>query len=81
MNQEQIFNMVKSILVEEFEIDESDISLETNIYQDLDIDSIDAVDLMVKLRAQTGRSIEPDNFKQVRTIQDLVTTLEQTLNH
>lgn len=80
MNQEQIFNMVQSILVNEFEIDAEDISPETHIYKDLDIDSIDAVDLMVKLRAETGRSIEPDNFKQVRTIQDLITALTHVLN-
>lgn len=80
MNQEQIFNMVQSILVNEFEIEPADISIDTHIYQDLDIDSIDAVDLMVKLRAETGRSIEPDNFKQVRTIQDLISALEQVLN-
>ncbi|WP_016956416.1 acyl carrier protein [Catenovulum agarivorans] len=80
MNQQQIFSMVKDILVNEFEIDPEDITEEVNIYQDLDIDSIDAVDLMVKLRAATGQSIEPESFKQVRTINDLIEVLHKLLN-
>lgn len=81
MNKEQILDMVKTILVNDFEIDEADIIPETNIYEDLDIDSIDVVDLVVRLRAETGRSIEPENFKQVRTIEDLLTALDQVINN
>ena len=80
MKSEQIFNMVKTILVNEFEIDESDIIPEADIYKDLDIDSIDVVDLVVRLRAETGRKIEPENFKQVRTIQHLLEALDQVIN-
>ena len=80
MNSEQIFNMVKKILINEFEIDESDIIPEADIYQDLDIDSIDVVDLVVRLRSETGRKIEPENFKQVRTIQSLLEALDQVIN-
>ena len=81
MNSEQIFNMVKTILVNEFEIDEGDIVPEADIYQDLDIDSIDVVDLVVRLRLETGRKIEPENFKQVRTIQSLLEALDQVINN
>ncbi|WP_340679968.1 acyl carrier protein [Paraglaciecola sp.] len=81
MNKVQILDMVKTILINDFEIDEADIVPETNIYEDLDIDSIDVVDLVVRLRAETGRSIEPENFKQVRTIEDLLAALDQVINH
>ena len=81
MDREQILAMVKTILVNEFEIDEVDIVPETNIYEELDIDSIDVVDLVVRLRAETGRSIEPDNFKQVRTIDDLLDALDKVINN
>ena len=81
MDREQILSMVKTILVNEFEIDEVDIVPETNIYEELDIDSIDVVDLVVRLRAETGRSIEPDNFKQVRTIDDLLDALDKVINN
>ncbi|WP_339724039.1 acyl carrier protein [uncultured Paraglaciecola sp.] len=81
MNKEQILSMVTTILVNEFEIDEAQITPATNIYEELDIDSIDVVDLVVRLRAETGRSIEPDNFKQVRTIEDLLVVLDKVINN
>ena len=62
-SKDQIFEMLQEILVEYFEIDADDISLESNLYEDLDLDSIDAVDLVVKLREQTGKKIEPQDFK------------------
>lgn len=81
MNSNEIFEMVKSILISEFEIDADDISPEVNLYQDLDIDSIDAIDLIVKLRSATGKSIEAEEFKQVATIQDLVNTIEKIMGN
>ena len=79
MNSEQILQMVKTILVDEFETDEADIVPDANIYEDLDIDSIDVVDLVVRLRTETGKVIQPENFKQVRTIKDLTDALENMM--
>ncbi|AIY67260.1 acyl carrier protein [Pseudoalteromonas piratica] len=70
--QQEIFAVLTDILVEEFEIDQDDVALEANLYQDLDLDSIDAVDLVVKLREITGKKIDPEAFKQVRTVEDVV---------
>lgn len=74
---DEIYQKLTSILVDEFEIEQEDISLEANLYQDLDLDSIDAVDLVVKLREITGKKIEPDVFKQVRTVQHIVDEVEK----
>ena len=60
------------ILEEDFEIESDEIALEANLYEDLDLDSIDAVDLVVKLREITGKKISPDAFKAVRTVDDVV---------
>lgn len=73
----EIYDVLHGILENEFEIDAEDISLEANLYEDLDLDSIDAVDLVVKLREITGEKIEPDAFKQVRTVQDVVSEIEK----
>ena len=51
---------------------EEDITLEARLSEDLDLDSIDAVDLVVKLQEMTGQRIKPDDFKSVRTVQDVV---------
>lgn len=76
-SRENIYTMLVDILVEDFEIEHDDISLQAHLYQDLDLDSIDAVDLVVKLREITGKKIEPETFKQVRTVEDVVDALEQ----
>ncbi|BED91159.1 MULTISPECIES: acyl carrier protein [unclassified Pseudoalteromonas] len=73
----EIYDVLHGILENEFEIDAEDISLEANLYEDLDLDSIDAVDLVVKLREITGKKIEPDAFKQVRSVQDVVSEIEK----
>jgi acyl carrier protein len=75
-NKNDIFVMLKDLLVEEFEIPAQDITLEAQLYEELDLDSIDAVDLVVKLREITGVKIAPESFKQVRTISDIVDALE-----
>lgn len=76
---EEIFDKLKSILVEDFEIEEEKIQAETNLFEDLELDSIDAVDLAVKLQGFTQKKISPENFKQIRTINDVVLAVEELL--
>lgn len=77
---EEIFVMVADLLEELFEVDKSSITLETNLYEDLDIDSIDAVDLVVRLKKETGKKIQPDEFKAVRTMEDVVNVVHGLVN-
>lgn len=69
---EQILAKVREILVDLFELDPAEIVPEARLYEDLDIDSIDAVDLLVDLKKTTSVEVSPAQFKQVRTIQDVV---------
>ena len=73
--QEEIFLTIRHLMTEMFELAPEDIVLNANLSQDLDIDSIDAVDLMVRLRDITGKRINPEDFKNARTIQDVVDTV------
>lgn len=76
MNTEnEILATLKAILQETFEVDPSEVTLDSNLYQDLDLDSIDAVDLVIKLQEITGKKIKPEEFKQVRTVGDVVRTV------
>jgi acyl carrier protein len=59
-----------------FEIEPEDIQLDSNLYEDLDVDSIDAVDLVIKIKELTGKQVEPDDFKAVRTVQDVITVIQ-----
>ncbi|ACA88847.1 MULTISPECIES: acyl carrier protein [Shewanella] len=75
-SREQILEALTQILVDEFEIDAEDITPEASLYQELDLDSIDAVDLVIKLQQMTGKKIKPEEFKAVRTVDDVVTAIE-----
>jgi acyl carrier protein len=77
---EKIYGFLQETLVSLFEIAPDAITPEANLYEDLDIDSIDAVDLTVKLKEFTGRRIQPSDFKQVRTVQDVVDAVYELLN-
>lgn len=79
MTKEEIYTWIVDMLHEMFEIEKSRITLQTNLYTDLDIDSIDAVDIVVKLNQITGKRIQPDVFRTVRTVQDVVDVLTKLL--
>ncbi|WP_229358966.1 acyl carrier protein [Halomonas salipaludis] len=79
-NRPEILAHVRKTLVELFDLDTADITPEARLYEDLDIDSIDAVDLVVELKQFTGRRINPDDFKSVRTIDDVVNAVERLMH-
>lgn len=76
MDQQQLHDWVVDLLVEMFELERSALTPDSNLYADLDIDSIDAVDLAVRLKQQTGMRIQPEVFKTIRTISDVVGALQ-----
>lgn len=76
---DEILNKLKEILVDDFEISENLITPDANLFDDLELDSIDAVDLAVKVQAFTGEKIPPENFKKIRTISDIVDTIEELI--
>ena len=67
-----IYLKIHSTLVEQFEIREDLISLDARLVDDLDIDSIDAVDLFLELKPFTEKKLELDEFQAVTTIGDVV---------
>ena len=75
MTKNELFERISTILHDTFEIDLARITPEARLYDDLDIDSIDAVDLIVQLKPLLGRNLQPDAFKTVRTVQDVVDVL------
>ena len=71
-SREEILEVLRELLVGMFEVEAAEIRPDVLLYEDLDVDSIDAVDLVVELRKITGKQINPDEFKAVRTVDDVV---------
>ena len=72
-----IYEEVSTLLVKLFELDPEDIRPDARLYEDLELDSIDAIDMIVHLQKKTGNKIKPEEFKAVRTVQDVVDAVER----
>jgi acyl carrier protein len=76
---QDVFKTLKDTLVEQFDIDPAKITPEARLAEDLDLDSIDAVDMIIKLQEMTGRKVSPEDFKSVRTVADVQQVIEKLL--
>jgi acyl carrier protein len=72
MNSNEIFQQLQNILSKDFEIPSEKITLEARLYDDLDLDSIDLVDLIIHVQDLIGQKVGPDEFKSARTVQDVI---------
>ncbi|HIE77365.1 MAG TPA: acyl carrier protein [Candidatus Thioglobus sp.] len=69
---DDILQLIKQIMLEMFEIEDELVTLQARLNEDLDFDSIDAVDMIVRLKETTGKAVKPEDFKNARTINDVV---------
>lgn len=79
LSRDEILEKLKSLLESLFEVAPENVTPETKLFEDLDLDSIDAVDLVVNLQDLTGRRIKPEEFKAVRTVGDVLDCVERLL--
>ncbi|MDE2234169.1 MAG: acyl carrier protein [Gammaproteobacteria bacterium] len=80
MDNQEIYQTLKNTLVEQFDLDPGKITPQARLSEDLDLDSIDAVDLILKLQEMTGCKVSPDQFKEVHTVADVQAVIEQMLS-
>ncbi len=79
LSRDGIFEKLQEYLEDMFEIAPEKVTLDARLLEDLDLDSIDAVDLVVKLQELTGKKIKPEIFKAVRTVEDMVDCVHDLL--
>ena len=72
MSDEEVLVEVKKVLIEEFEVEEGVISPEATFYEDLGLDSLDAIDLIVTLNNFYNIEVEPTESEEIRTVQNLI---------
>jgi acyl carrier protein len=75
-----VFEKLKGILSEQFEVDADTITLETDIVDDLGADSLDLVDMLMSLEDEFSIGEVPDEMiEKVRTVGQLVTYIEENI--
>ena len=80
MTKDDIFQKLRQVLAESFRLDPAKITRESNLFTDLDLDSIDAVELAIQLQDITGRRVKAEEFKHVRTVNDVVEAVHAMLS-
>jgi acyl carrier protein len=79
-SQDEILERIRQTLVELFELEPAQITPEARLNEDLEIDSIDVVDLMDEVQKHTGRKVTPEDFRAVRTVGDLAAVMKRLMN-
>ncbi len=77
---EEVQQKIVDILVSDFEVDAANLKPETNLFTELDLDSIDAVDLVVRIQRETGKKVNPEDFRQIRTLADVTDAVFKLIN-
>jgi len=78
--EQEILKLIQQIMLEMFEIEVESVTLDARLSEDLDFDSIDAVDMMVKLKEVTGKAVKAEDFKNSRTVGDVVEAVNKLIN-
>lgn len=80
MNKDEIVEQVRSILANTFQLDLNEVTLETHLYTDLDLDSLDAIDMAAELSNRTQLQFDNDDLRNIRTVSDIVETIVRKQN-
>lgn len=79
ISDEEILARLRQVLHDTFEIEPARVTPSAHLFTDLELDSIDAVDLAIHVQDMTGTRIKPEDFKSVRTVSDVVATVKTLL--
>ena len=75
----EVYEQLKAVLVAEFGFRAEQLEPATHLVKDLDLDSIDWVDMAVALEEKTGQELAEDDMASIRTLQDVVDVLHRKL--
>ncbi len=74
--EDEIFEKVAKIISEQFDVDESEITPETNLFKDLDADSLDLADLLASVEDEFGIEATDEVIETIKTVEDIVSYID-----
>lgn len=75
-----VFEKVKKLLAEQLFADENEITMETDLVNDLNADSLDMVQLLILMEKEYGLTFTDEQMKSVKTVGDVVGYIENAVN-
>ena len=72
-----IFDKIKDIIIEQLQVEESDVNMDTNLMKDLSADSLDAVEIIMAIEDEYGIEIPDEEAEKIQTVGDLVRYVEE----
>jgi acyl carrier protein len=75
MNEDEALSKIREIFAKNFNLPAEQVLPESKLYEELGLDSLDAVDLVLELQELTGKKIKPEVFKGVRTVADIISVV------
>jgi len=79
LSKDQVYERLKEVLISEFGFRSEQIAPGAHLVNDLDLDSIDWIDMAVALEARTGRELKEQELASIRTVQDVVDVIHRKL--
>ena len=77
LSRQEIFSRVVAILVREFDVSAEEVTLETNLEADLDLDSLDAVALAGWVEEDLGLALSDDEIEKMRSLSQIVDVISE----
>ncbi len=72
-----IFDKIKDIIIDQLQVEESDVDMDTNLMKDLSADSLDAVEIIMAIEEEFGIEIPDEDAENFQTVADLVKYVEE----
>ena len=74
-----IFDKIKDIIIEQLQVDEADVTMDTNLMKDLSADSLDAVEIIMAIEDEYDIEIPDEDAERFQTIGDIVSYVEKAI--
>ena len=72
-----IFDEIKDIIIDQLQVEESEVTMDTNLMKDLSADSLDAVEIIMAIEEEYGIEIPDEDAETFQTVDDLVKYVEE----
>ena len=72
-----VFERIREIICDQLDLEEDKVTMDSDIMEDFEADSLDVVDLVMSIEDEFGLEVPDDQIENVRTVGDVVRYIEE----